>query len=80
MGCTSFGLSLAFLFCLPCDGSSHRSFIGFCEILLKKLILIFFSCHTRQVSQEIYKMKMPTKGSILLFKMACPFPSKNSTR
>jgi hypothetical protein len=24
-----FGLSLAFHFCLPCDGSSHQSFIGF---------------------------------------------------
>ncbi len=23
---------LAFLFCLPCDGSNHRSFIGFCDI------------------------------------------------
>ncbi len=27
-GCASFGLSLAFPFCLPCDGFSHRSFIG----------------------------------------------------
>jgi hypothetical protein len=27
MGCSSFGLYLAFPFCLPCDGSSHRSFI-----------------------------------------------------
>jgi len=27
----SFGLCLAFLFCLPCDGSGHQSFIGlFC--------------------------------------------------
>jgi hypothetical protein len=31
-GCVSFGLSLAFPFCLPCDGSSHRSFIGFCYL------------------------------------------------
>ncbi len=28
-GCASFGLSLAFPFCLLCDGSGHRSFIGF---------------------------------------------------
>ncbi len=29
VGCVSFGLSLAFPFCLPCDGSSLQSFIGF---------------------------------------------------
>jgi hypothetical protein len=28
-GCASFGLSLAFPFCLPYDGSCHPSFIGF---------------------------------------------------
>ncbi len=28
-GCLSFGLSLAFPFCLPYDGSSHQSFIKF---------------------------------------------------
>jgi len=28
MGYASFGLSLDFLFCLPCDGFSHRYFIG----------------------------------------------------
>jgi hypothetical protein len=28
-GCVSFGLSLAFPFCLLCDGSSHRYFIEF---------------------------------------------------
>jgi hypothetical protein len=28
-GCLFFGLSLAFPFCLPCDGSGHRSFIAF---------------------------------------------------
>ncbi len=28
-GCASFGLSLAFPICLPCEGFSHRSFIGF---------------------------------------------------
>jgi hypothetical protein len=28
-GCESFGLSLAFLFCLLFDGSGHQSFIGF---------------------------------------------------
>jgi hypothetical protein len=27
--CSSFGLSLALPFCLPCDGSGHCSFIEF---------------------------------------------------
>jgi hypothetical protein len=29
VGYATFGLSLAFPFCLPCDGSGHRSSIGF---------------------------------------------------
>jgi hypothetical protein len=31
-GCACFGPSLAFPFCLPCDGSGHRSFIGFLDL------------------------------------------------
>jgi hypothetical protein len=39
MGCSSFGLSLAFPFCLPCDSSGHRSFIGFLCFVFHELNL-----------------------------------------
>jgi hypothetical protein len=39
VGCLSLGLFLAFLFCLPCDGSGHRSFIGFLCFVFHELNL-----------------------------------------
>jgi len=44
--CASFGLSLAFPICLPCDGFDHHFLLDFCDLLGKKkdLELVVLKC------------------------------------
>jgi hypothetical protein len=69
MGCLSFGLSLAFPFCLPCDDFGHQSFIGFfCPLLKNRNPSSNNTQPTTYESSTIMKFKgMKNYNSTLLY-------------